>query len=448
MFSRILVANRGEIALRIIRTCKQLGIETVGIYSEADEDSLHVRFADESIRIGPSESTKSYLNISSIISTAEIADVDAIHPGYGFLSENPHFAEVCRSCKIEFIGPSESAMELLGNKVNAKETARMTGVPVIPGSKGLVEDEDEAIKVASDIGYPVIIKAVHGGGGRGMRVSHNEASLKSGMYAARREAENAFKNGELYIEKYIESPRHIEIQVIADMHGSFIHLGERDCTIQRRNQKLLEESPSPALSSETREAMGNAAITLMKKAGYFNAGTVEFLYDAQSEEYFFMEVNARLQVEHPVTEMITGLDLVEEQIRIASGEKLRHTQENITFEGAAIECRINAENPDNNFIPNPGRIDFFVPPMLNDVRLDTHCYGGYSIPSHYDSLIGKLITKGKDRADAINKARIALDLFLIEGIPTTIPFHKKLLKNARFASGQYDIHFVEEEFFN
>ena len=448
MFSRILIANRGEIALRIIRTCRQMGIETVGVYSEADEDSLHVRFADESIRIGPSESEQSYMNISSIISAAEIADVDAIHPGYGFLSENAHFAEVCRSCKIEFIGPNESAMELLGNKVRAKEIARETGVPVIPGSRGFVQNEQEAIDTAGEIGYPVIIKAAFGGGGRGMRVAHNEATLKTGMYAARREAETAFKQGELYIEKYIENPRHIEVQVLGDMHGKFIHLGERDCTIQRRNQKLLEESPSPAISSETREAMGTAAIDLVSKANCFNAGTVEFMYDTETDSFFFMEVNTRLQVEHPVTEMITGLDLVEQQIRVASGEPLAFSPEDISFEGHAIECRINAEDPDKDFIPRPGTIDLFIPPLEQDVRLDTHCYGGYSIPPYYDSLIGKLIVRGKDRSDAIRRTRLALGVFLIEGIPTTISFHKKLLKHARFGSGRYDIHFVENEFLN
>jgi len=448
MFSRILIANRGEIALRIIRTCRQMGIETVGIYSEADEDSLHVRFADESIRIGPPESEKSYMNISAIISAAEIADVDAIHPGYGFLAENSHFADVCRSCKIEFIGPDTSSMELLGNKVKAKEIARKSGVPVIPGSRGTVKDEKEAVAVASDIGYPLIIKAACGGGGRGMRVAHNEATLKNGIYAARREAEAAFRNGDLYIEKYIESPRHIEMQILADMHDNIVHLGERDCTIQRRNQKLLEESPSPAISDETRNAMGEAAVALMKKSGYCNAGTVEFLYDPGSGDYFFMEVNTRLQVEHPVTEMVTGLDLVEEQIRIAAGEKIAFTQDTVPFEGNAIECRINAEDPDKSFIPNPGRIDLFIPPVAQDVRLDTHCYGGYSIPPYYDSLIGKLIVKGKSRSEAIRKARLALDVFLIEGIHTTIPFHRKLLKHARFGNGRYDIHFVEDEFFN
>jgi len=448
MFSRILVANRGEIALRIIRTCKRMGIETVGIYSEADEDSLHVRFADESIRIGPPESAKSYLNISAIISAAEVADVDAIHPGYGFLSENAHFAEVCRSCKIEFIGPGEEAMDLVGNKIKAKETARRVNVPVIPGSEGVIKDEDDAIAVASEIGYPVIIKAAYGGGGRGMRVAHNEATLKTGLLAARREAETAFKKGDLYLEKFIESPRHVEVQIVADGHGNYVHLGERDCTIQRRNQKLLEETPSPVISEETRRKMGEAAVALMKEAGYVNAGTVEFLYDPCSDEFYFMEVNARLQVEHPVTEMVTGVDLVEEQIRIAYGEKLSVTQEEVKVRGHAIECRINAEDPDRNFIPAPGRITLFIPPMGGDIRLDTHCYAGYTIPPYYDSLIAKLIVRGEDRSDAVAKTRMALDEFLVEGIPTTIPFHKKLLKHGRFASGVYDIHYVEEEFFS
>ncbi len=447
MFSRILIANRGEIAVRVIRTCRKMGIETVAVYSEADEDSLHVRFADESIKIGPPESLKSYLNISSIISAAEVADVDAIHPGYGFLSENSHFAEVCRSCKIEFIGPTERAMKLLGNKIEAKKMAQEAGVPVIPGSDGLVGDQDEAISLANEIGYPVIIKAAMGGGGRGMRIAHNEASLKTGFYAARREAENAFRDGSLYLEKFIETPRHVEVQILGDSKGNYIHLGERDCTIQRRNQKLLEEAPSPVISPETREEMGACAVNLMKKAGYSNAGTVEFLYDAKTKEFYFMEVNARLQVEHPVTEMMTGVDLVEEQIRIAFGEKLRYAQEDISFSGAAIECRINAENPDKNFAPNPGTLSLFIPPMEEGVRLDTHCYGGYKIPPYYDSLIAKLVVKGETRDEAIRKTRRVLDEFLIEGIASTIPFHRKLLGHRQFASGIYDIRFVEDEFY-
>ncbi|MFH1708325.1 MAG: acetyl-CoA carboxylase biotin carboxylase subunit [Planctomycetota bacterium] len=446
MFSRILIANRGEIALRVIRTCRRMGIGTVAVYSEADEDSLHVRLADESIKIGPAESGKSYLNISSIISAAEIADVDAIHPGYGFLSENAHFAEVCQSCKIEFIGPSPEAMALLGNKVKAKEVARSVGVPVIPGSPGAVADQKEAIAIAAEIGYPVIIKAAMGGGGRGMRVAHNEVSLKNGFFAAQREAENAFKDGTLYIEKLIEHPRHVEAQVIGDKAGNVIFLGERDCSIQRRKQKLLEEAPSPVVDEKTRSAIGAAAVALLRKVGYYNAATVEFLYDAPSREFYFMEVNTRLQVEHPVTEMITGLDLVALQIRVANGEKLPFRQEDVRNEGWAIECRINAENPDKNFAPNPGTIKLFIPPHGEGVRLDSHCYSGYRIPPNYDSLIGKLIVKGRDRAEAILNARRALDEFFIEGIPTTIGFHKRLLKSDRFASGRYDIHFVEQEF--
>ncbi len=449
MFSRILIANRGEIACRIIRTCKRLGVETVAVYSEADRESLHVRMADVAICIGPPESARSYLHIPSIISAAEIADVDAIHPGYGFLAENGHFVDICRSLDIAFIGPSSEAMARMADKAGARAMAKQSGVPVLPGSEGVVPDEEYAIKIAREIGYPVIVKASAGGGGRGIRVAHNEASLRAGMTQAGAEAEAAFGDGAIYIEKFLEHPRHVEIQVLCDEHGNRIHLGERDCTIQRRHQKLLEESPSPVIDKHTRKAMGDAALKLCEACGYSNAGTVEFLYE--KGQFYFMEMNTRIQVEHPVTEMVVrgpkncSIDLIEEQLRIALGEKLRFRQKDIRFVGHAIECRINAEDPDRGFAPFPGVISLYVPPAHNGVRVDSFVYSGYRIPPNYDSMISKLIAHGGDRQQAIERASRALEEMLVEGVKTTIPFHRKLLEHVSFVNLQYDINFIDEQ---
>ncbi len=445
MFSKILIANRGEVALRIIRACKELGIRTVAVYSQADINSLHVRFADEAICIGSAPSSSSYLNIPSIISAAEIADVEAIHPGYGFLAEDDHFAEICDSCKIKFIGPTPENMRLMGDKMAAKDTARKAGVPIVPGSKAIVKSKEEALKIAKEIGYPVIIKAAAGGGGKGMRVCHNDVRLISALLTAQREAEAAFGNADVYIEKYIEKPRHVEIQILGDSHGHVIHLGERDCTIQRRHQKLIEESPSPILDSKLRKKISEAAIKCAKAINYVNAGTIEFLVDA-SGKFYFMEMNTRIQVEHPVTEAVTGLDLVKEQIRIAAGEKIPYKQEDIKFTGSAIECRINAEDPDKDFMPSPGKIGMLDLPGGRGVRIDTHVYQGYEIPPYYDSMIAKLIVHGKDRNEAITICRRALDEFIVEPIKTTIPFHKKVMNNPMFIRGKYSTDFIERLF--
>ncbi|MEQ8765523.1 MAG: acetyl-CoA carboxylase biotin carboxylase subunit [Planctomycetota bacterium] len=445
MFRRVLIANRGEIALRVLRACKELGIETVCVYSEADANALYLRYADETICIGPAPSVNSYLDIPRIISAAEVTDVEAIHPGYGFLSENSHFAEVCASCKIKFIGPEPETIDLVGHKSRARDLAKKAGVPVIPGSDSTIDSEDEAIKVAHKIGYPVMIKAAAGGGGRGMRVAHNDISLVNGFFAARSEAESAFKNSAVYIEKLIEKPRHIEIQILCDEHGHVVHLGERDCSLQRRHQKLVEESPSPILDDKKRREMGDAAVRLAKAANYTNAGTVEFLLD-KDHNFYFIEINARIQVEHPVTEMVTGIDLIQEQLRVASGEKLRFSQKEIKVRGSAIECRINAEDPDNNFAPSPGLITMFAPPGGIGVRLDSHAYGGYRIPPHYDSMIGKLIIYRDTRDKTIQAARRALDEFIIEGVKTTIPLHRRILKTLAFVQGAYDTSFIEQRF--
>jgi acetyl-CoA carboxylase biotin carboxylase subunit len=445
MFSKILIANRGEVALRIIRACKELGIRTVAVYSEADINSLHVRFADEAICIGSASSSSSYLNIPSIISAAEITDVEAIHPGYGFLAEDAHFAEICESCKIKFIGPTPENMRLMGDKMAAKETARRAGVPVVPGSKNVVKTKEDALRVAKETKYPVIIKPAAGGGGKGMRVCHNDVRLISAMLTAQREAEAAFGNPDVYIERYVDKPRHVEIQVLGDSHGHIIHLGERDCTIQRRHQKLIEESPSPILDSKLRKKIIEAAIKCAKAIDYVNAGTIEFLVD-YSGNFYFMEMNTRIQVEHPVTEAVTGIDLVKEQIRIASGEKLHHKQEDIRFNGCAIECRINAEDPDNDFMPSPGKITMLDLPGGRGVRIDTHVYQGYSIPPYYDSLIAKLIVHGKDRSEAITICRRALDEFIVDPIKTTIPFHKKVMSNPLFIKGKYSTDFIDRLF--
>jgi acetyl-CoA carboxylase, biotin carboxylase subunit len=442
MFSRVLVANRGEIALRIIRSLRRMNIEAVAVFSEADRESAHVRLADEAICIGPAPSAKSYLHIPSIIAAAEVADVDAIHPGYGFLAENDHFAEVCRSCHIEFIGPPVSAMRLIGDKIQARKLAEKTGVPCVPGSDGAVTDQETAVKIANQIGYPVLIKASAGGGGRGMRPAHNDRSLLAGLSAASSEAEAAFGNGEVYIEKYVLNPRHVEVQVLIDGKGNAVHLGERDCSVQRRHQKLIEESPSPILDRKMRDEMFKAAVRLVKAAGYVGAGTVEFLVD-KNRDFYFIEVNARIQVEHCVTEMVTGMDLVREQIRIAAGELLGYKQKDVRLNGCAIEVRINAEDPFNNFAPQPGRVDFYLPPQDPHIRVDSHLYSGYTIPSHYDSMIAKIIVHADDREGAIARMLSALDEMVIDGVKTNIPFQKEILSHVAFRTQAYDTSFAE-----
>jgi acetyl-CoA carboxylase biotin carboxylase subunit len=442
MFSKILIANRGEIALRIIRACRELGVQTAVVFSTADRDAAYLKLADQAICIGDAPPAESYLNIPRIISAAEIADVQAIHPGYGFLAENAHFAEVCRSCKIEFIGPTEQAMAAVGDKVECKKLAKKAKVPIVPGSDGAVDDDKHALNVANSIGYPVIIKAAAGGGGRGMRVAHNEVSLRAGISHAKAEAENAFKNSTVYIEKYIERGRHVEVQILADNHGNTLHLWERDCSLQRRHQKLVEESPSPLLTPQTREALCAAAVRLVKSANYTNAGTVEFLVD-KDQNFYLLEVNARIQVEHPVTESVTGIDLIKEQIRIAAGHPLSFKQKDIPQIGHSIECRINAEDPARNFAPSPGLIEEFRPPGGPGVRLDSHAYAGYRIPPNYDSMIGKLIVHRPTRADAIATMRRALSEFHIAPIRTTIPLHLQIMDNQNFLRGDVDTGFVE-----
>jgi acetyl-CoA carboxylase biotin carboxylase subunit len=444
MFSKILIANRGEIALRIIRACRELGIRTVAVYSEADRDSLHVRFADEAICIGQAASSNSYLNIPAIISAAEITDVEAIHPGYGFLAENPHFSEICHSCQITFIGPTPENIRLMGDKMAARTTMQKAGLPIVPGSTSIIKNKEEALKTAKSIGYPVIIKAAAGGGGKGMRICHNDLTLVSSLMTAQAEAEVSFGNPNVYIEKYIDKPRHIEIQILADKYGHIIHLGERDCTIQRRHQKLLEESPSPVVDSKLRKRLGELAVKGAKTVNYVSAGTIEFLLDQRYNNFYFMEMNTRIQVEHPVTEMVTGIDLIKEQLRLAAGEKLQIQQDNVQIKGAAIECRINAEDPENNFMPSPGKIETLLLPGGPGVRLDTHIYEGYEIPPYYDSLIAKLITYGKNRQEAIRIMQRALNEFYIAPIKTTIPFHLKLMANPSFLKGDISTHFVQE----
>jgi len=441
--SRILVANRGEIAQRIIRACREMGIESVAVYSDADRDASYLDLADEAVCIGPGPSLQSYLEISKIISAAEITDVDAIHPGYGFLAENVQFAEICRSCHIEFIGPSVEAIALLGDKGKARDLCSEADVPRVPGSPGILEDEDEALRIAREIGYPVIIKAVAGGGGRGMRVAHNDISLRSAFTQAQAEAAAAFGNSKCYLEKYVENPRHVEIQVLADQQGEIVHLGERDCSLQRRHQKLIEESPSPGLPREVRDEMGAAAKRIVKAADYSNAGTVEFIVD-KNFDFYFIEVNTRIQVEHPVTELVTGIDLIKEQVRIAQGEPLGYTQDDITFSGVAIEARINAEDPKDNFRPCPGRIDLFRPPGGFGVRVDSHLYSGYTVPPHYDSMIAKLIVHQKTREAAIACMLRTLDEFRIDGIKTTIPLAKEIFRHFHFLAGKINTGFIEE----
>jgi acetyl-CoA carboxylase biotin carboxylase subunit len=444
MFQRILVANRGEIALRVIRAAHDMGIECVAVFSEADRGAPYLAAADEAICIGPAASSESYLKIPRIISAAEIANVQAIHPGYGFLSENAHFAEVCRSCNIEFIGPPEEAMRRLGNKDQARKLAQAAGVPVVPGSEGILKSESEALDLARRIGYPVLIKAAAGGGGRGMRVARNDISLTAGFKTAQQEAEAAFKDGSVYLEKYIEQPRHIEVQMIADRHGNAVHLFERDCSLQRRHQKLVEESPAPNLPDKVRLAICNAAVKLIQAAGYHSAGTCEFLLD-KDHNFYFIEVNARIQVEHPVTELVTGIDLVKEQIRVAAGEKLSFTQKEVVLRGSAIECRINAEDPARDFRPSPGLIERWIVPGGPGVRVDTHACQGYRVPPNYDSLVAKLLVHRPTRAEAIATMRRALREFVVEGIATTIPIHLEILGHAAFVEGRVDTTFIERE---
>jgi acetyl-CoA carboxylase biotin carboxylase subunit len=442
MFQRILVANRGEIALRVIRACRDLGIEVVAVYSEADRGAPYLDLADEAYCIGPANSTESYLNIPRLISAAEVGNVQAIHPGYGFLSENPHFAEVCRSCKIEFIGPPHEAMKLLGNKNESRVLAKKVGVPVVPGSDGLITQEADALRLAHDMGFPVLIKAAAGGGGRGMRVAHNDLSLKAGLKAAQQEAEKAFKDGSVYLEKYIEQPRHIEVQILADHHGGVVHLFERECSLQRRHQKLVEESPAPNLPGPVRQQICDAAVRLVKEAHYTSAGTCEFLVD-RDNRFYFIEVNARIQVEHPVTELVTGIDLVREQIRIAAGEKLRFTQADVVQRGSAMECRINAEDPWAGFRPSPGTIQKWQPPGGPGVRLDSHVVPGYRVPPNYDSLIAKLLVHQPTRPEALACMRRALAEFTIEGVKTTIPILKEIFNHSAFIEGRVDTTFIE-----
>jgi acetyl-CoA carboxylase, biotin carboxylase subunit len=444
MFSKILIANRGEIALRIIRACREMGVQTAAVYSTADKDAAYLRLADQAICIGNAPPAESYLNIPAIISAAEIADVQAIHPGYGFLAENDHFAEICRSCKIEFIGPPVSAMAAVGDKVACKKLAKKAKVPTVPGSEGAVDDEKTALKIAAQIGYPVIIKAAAGGGGRGMRAAHNDVSLQAGFKQAQAEAENAFKDSTVYIEKYVEFGRHVEVQIMADHHGNTVHLWERDCSMQRRHQKLLEESPSPALKQEVREKLCESAVRLVKAAGYTNAGTVEFLVD-EDQHFYLLEVNARIQVEHPVTEQITGIDLIKEQIRVAAGLPLSVKQKDIPRMGHAIECRINAEDPQRNFAPSPGLIEELRLPGGPGVRIDSHVYAGYRIPPNYDSMIGKLIVHRPTRAQAIATMKRALGEFHVSPVKTTIPLQLQILHNQNFARGEVDTGFVERE---
>ncbi|MGN6544595.1 MAG: acetyl-CoA carboxylase biotin carboxylase subunit [Aureliella sp.] len=444
MYSRILIANRGEIALRVIRACQEMGISSVAVFSEADRDSAHVRLADHAICIGRAKSVDSYLRIDRIISAAEISGADAIHPGYGFLAENAHFNEVVRSSQFDFIGPTPEAMERLGDKQSAREVAKAANVPVVPGSDGLIGDEDEAIRAAKDIGYPVLIKATAGGGGKGMRVAPNEQSLRTALQQAQAEAQAAFGNPGVYLEKFIDRPRHVEVQVIADQHGNVCHLFERDCSVQRRHQKLIEESPSPRLPEATRQAICEAAVRLCKTAGYHNAGTVEFIVD-QQDNFYFIEVNARIQVEHPVTEMVTGIDLIKTQIRVAAGEPLPFQQSDVRLSGAAIECRINAEDPARNFQPCPGRIQSMFAPGGLGVRFDSHTQAGYVVPPYYDSMIGKLIVHKPTRAEAIACMDRALNELQIVGISTTASFQQQVLRHPTFAAGEVDTKWVERE---
>ncbi len=442
MFRKLLIANRGEIAVRVIRACRELGIRTVAVYSDADRHALHVRMADEAFCIGPAAATESYLNIPNIMSTAELLGVDAIHPGYGFLAENPHFSEICQDVNITFVGPPPEAIAIMGNKAAARQRMKAAGVPVVPGSEGPVRNESEATDVARSVGFPIIVKASAGGGGRGMRVVHTREDLRRALQTAQAEAEAAFGSGELYLEKYVEEPRHIEVQILADKHNDVIHLGARDCSIQRRHQKLLEESPPPGVRDRFIRALGKAAVRAAHAINYTSAGTVEFLVDRDGH-FYFMEMNTRIQVEHPVTEMVTGTDIVKLQMKVAVGEKLGINQGDVEIRGHAIECRVNAEDPRHDFRPSPGTVAVFVPPGGPGVRVDTHAYTGYTIPPYYDSLLAKVITWGADRAEAITRMRRALAEFEIAGVPTTIPFHLMVLDNAFFRRGEVYTNFVQ-----
>jgi acetyl-CoA carboxylase, biotin carboxylase subunit len=443
LFKKVLIANRGEIALRVIRACHELGIQAVAVYSEADRESLHVRFADDDVCIGPAPARDSYLNIPRIIAAAEITGADAIHPGYGFLAENAEFAETCAASNIHFIGPTPEQIRQMGDKATARRTMSDVGVPIIPGTPGPIEDVDEALGFARKIGFPVIIKAAAGGGGKGMRVARDPDDFARSFQLARSEALSAFGSGDVYVEKYLARPRHIEFQILGDQHGSVIHLGERDCSVQRRHQKLIEEAPSPAMTPELREKMGSAAVAGAKAIDYVGAGTIEMLLDDDGS-YYFMEMNTRIQVEHPVTEMLTGVDLVKEQIRVASGEKLS-VKELPMLRGHVIECRVNAEDPARNFQPSPGRIETFHPPGGPGVRLDTHAYAGYMVPPYYDSLIAKLLCQGRTRQEAVRRMQMALESFIIEGVTTTIPFLARVMQNERFRNGEVDTKFLERE---
>ena len=442
MFRKLLIANRGEIAVRVIRACRELGIRTVAVYSDADRHAMHVRMADEAFCIGPPAAAESYLNIPNIMSTAELLGVDAIHPGYGFLAENPHFSEICQDVNITFVGPPPEAIAIMGNKAAARQRMKAAGVPVVPGSEGPVRNESEATDVARSVGFPIIVKASAGGGGRGMRVVHTREDLRRALQTAQAEAEAAFGSGELYLEKYVEEPRHIEVQILADKHNDVIHLGARDCSIQRRHQKLLEESPPPGVRDRFIRALGKAAVRAAHAINYTNAGTVEFLVDRDGH-FYFMEMNTRIQVEHPVTEMVTGTDIVKLQMKVAVGEKLGINQGDVEIRGHAIECRVNAEDPRHDFRPSPGTVAMFVPPGGPGVRVDTHVYAGYTIPPYYDSLLAKVITWGADRAEAITRMRRALAEFEIAGVPTTIPFHLMVLDNAFFRRGEVYTNFVQ-----
>ena len=444
MFTKVLIANRGEIALRVIRACRELGLLTVAVYSEADRESLHVRFADDDVCIGPAPARQSYLNIARLIAAAEITGADAIHPGYGFLAENPEFAQICKASNITFIGPLAEQIRAMGDKASARRLAAGAGVPTVPGSEGILETPETALGVAEEIGFPVVIKATAGGGGKGMRIARDADQFSQMFSLAQNEALAAFGNGAVYVEKFLDRPRHVEIQVLGDTHGRIIHLGERDCSIQRRHQKLVEESPSPALNSELRHIMGDAAVRLASAIGYLGAGTLEFLLD-QSGQFYFMEMNTRIQVEHPVTEMVTGFDLVKEQIRIAAGEALSLPAELNGLRGHAIECRVNAEDPARNFQPCPGQITAYHPPGGPGVRVDTHVYAGYTVPPYYDSLLAKVIVHGRDREEALARMGQALDSFILEGVTTTIPFLSRLIRHPDFVAGTVDTRFLERE---
>lgn len=444
MFKKVLIANRGEIALRIIRACKELGIQSVAVYSSADEESLHVQMADEAICIGPAAATSSYLKMANIISAAEVADVDAIHPGYGFLAENAHFAEICRSCNITFIGPDPEIIRKMGDKAIARDTMKAADVPITPGSDGILETKGEALELAHKMGYPVLIKAVAGGGGKGMRVAHNDVSLAQGFMMARAEAESAFSNPDVFMEKYIESARHVEVQIIGDKHGNVVHLGERDCSIQRRHQKLVEESPCPVLTPEERKALGEAGVRAAAAVGYNSVGTLEFLYDEKDKKFYFMEMNTRIQVEHTVSEEVTGIDLVKEQILVADGKKLSFTQDHVATRDHAIEFRVNAEDPYKNFTPSPGKVEAVHFPGGPGIRIDSNVYSGYTISPYYDSMIAKIIARGATREEALNRLHRALEEFTINGPHTTVPVGIALLRDDRFRRGGYNTAFLEK----